>query len=63
MCLAKTTCRIDIENHQDTASHKPHPGAFVVPLEQDATEDAAHVDLSWRSRVVEFLRCFACEEP
>ncbi|KAF2279816.1 MFS general substrate transporter [Westerdykella ornata] len=37
------------------AVHGPH----IVPIEQEATEDVKHVNLTWRSWVVVFCCCFA----
>ncbi|KAF2711088.1 MFS general substrate transporter [Pleomassaria siparia CBS 279.74] len=39
--------------------HSKHAGSHIVPIEQEATEDARHVDLSWRSWLVVFVTCFA----
>lgn len=33
--------------------------AHIVPIQQEATEDVRHVDLSWRSWLVVFVTCFA----
>jgi hypothetical protein len=48
-----------IEGSHDVAHDKAHTQAHIVPLEEEATEDAKHVDLSWRSWVVVFVCCFA----
>jgi hypothetical protein len=31
----------------------------IVPIDQEATEDVKHVNLSWRSWMVVFCCCFA----
>ncbi|KAI1774455.1 MFS general substrate transporter [Hypoxylon cercidicola] len=43
--------------------HKPETGSKeeleVVPIDQEAVQDAYHVHLSWRSWLVVFITCFA----
>ncbi|KAH7411852.1 major facilitator superfamily domain-containing protein [Phaeosphaeria sp. MPI-PUGE-AT-0046c] len=48
-----------VESSNDGDHHKPHPNEHIVPIEQEATEDVKHIDLSWRSWVVVFVCCFA----
>jgi hypothetical protein len=43
----------------DAVHSKAHTEAHIAPLEQEAVEDARHIDLSWRSWVVVFVCCFA----
>lgn len=44
----------------DTERHDRRVSEFrIVPLEQEAVEDAIHIELSWRSWVVVFITCFA----
>ncbi|KAH3972028.1 hypothetical protein HBH98_001260 [Parastagonospora nodorum] len=46
-------------SHDERQHHKAHTGAHIVPIEQEVTEDARHIDLSWRSWTVVFVCCFA----
>lgn len=39
--------------------HSPH----IVPIDQEASENVQHVDLSWRSWIVVFCCCFAYALP
>jgi hypothetical protein len=48
-----------VEDGHDAPHRKSHTDAHIVPIEQEATEDVRHVDLSWRSWVVVFVCCFA----
>jgi len=48
-------------SHDESPHHKAHTGAHIVPIEQEVTEDARHIDLSWRSWTVVFVCCFAYE--
>ncbi|KAF2024007.1 MFS general substrate transporter [Setomelanomma holmii] len=48
-----------VEGDRDASHHKSHPEAHIVSLAQEATEDARHIDLSWRSWMVVFVCCFA----
>jgi hypothetical protein len=48
-----------IEDSHGVDHHKPHTNAHIVPIEQEAVEDAKHVNLSWRSWVVVSVCCFA----
>jgi hypothetical protein len=48
-----------IEGNHNAAHDKLHTEAHIVPIEQEATEDVQHIDLSWRSWVVVFVCCFA----
>jgi hypothetical protein len=48
-----------IEDSHNVNHHKPHTTAHIVPIEQEAVEDAKHINLSWRSWVVVFVCCFA----
>jgi hypothetical protein len=50
-----------VESSHDDHHHKTHTDAHIVPIEQEVTEDARHIDLSWRSWVVVFVCCFAYE--
>jgi hypothetical protein len=50
-----------IEDSHDLPHRKLHTDTHIVPIEQEATEDVRHVDLSWRSWVVVFVCCFAYE--
>ncbi|KAH7073994.1 major facilitator superfamily domain-containing protein [Paraphoma chrysanthemicola] len=47
--------QVETEHHAD---HSP-TATRVVPLAQEATENAKHIDLSWRSWVVVFICSFA----
>jgi hypothetical protein len=48
-----------LQDSHDAPYHKSHTDAHIVPIEQEATEDVRHVDLSWRSWIVVFVCCFA----
>lgn len=51
-----------VSHHQDPhASAGGHHGKqpVIVPIEEEALEDAEHVNLSWRSWLVVFITCFA----
>jgi hypothetical protein len=48
-----------IEDSHSVDHHKPHTNAHIVPIEQEAVEDAKHINLSWRSWVVVSVCCFA----
>jgi hypothetical protein len=48
-----------VEGNHDTLDHKPHHDTHIKTIEEEATEDATHVNLSWRSWVVVFVCCFA----
>lgn len=48
-----------IEGTHDIAPRNSITEPHIVPIEQEATEDAKHVELSWRSWVVVFVCCFA----
>ncbi|KAF2688931.1 MFS general substrate transporter [Lentithecium fluviatile CBS 122367] len=51
---------VNIESVHNTPHRKSHDvDAHIVPLEQEALEDAVHVDLTWRSWLVVFVTCFA----
>jgi hypothetical protein len=52
-----------VEDSHKLPHHKSHADAHIVPIEQEATEDVRHVDLSWRSWVVVFVCCFAYGIP
>jgi hypothetical protein len=43
----------------DTQSRKSFNQTHIAPIEQEATEDAKHINLSWRSWVVVFVCCWA----
>jgi len=48
------------ENHiVETHDAEPH----IVSIQQEAAEDARHIDLSWRSWLVVFITCFAYVLP
>lgn len=58
------------EGETPAVSHHPDPRAssdghhhgkqpVIVPIEEEALEDAEHVHLSWRSWLVVFITCFA----
>ncbi|KAH8723565.1 major facilitator superfamily domain-containing protein [Phaeosphaeriaceae sp. PMI808] len=47
------------ESSHDATHPKSHTQAHIVPIEQEAIEDAKHINLSWRSWVVVFICCFA----
>ena len=50
----------NVESVHGTSPHKSHDvDAHIVPLEQEAHEDAMHIDLTWRSWLVVFVTCFA----
>ncbi|ORY02176.1 major facilitator superfamily domain-containing protein [Clohesyomyces aquaticus] len=46
---------VNPSHHHHSHTHDAH----VVPIEQEANENAIHVDLSWRSWLVVFVTCFA----
>jgi hypothetical protein len=48
-----------VEESHDAPHRKSHTDAHIVPIEQEAIEDARHIDLSWRSWMVVFVCCFA----
>jgi hypothetical protein len=48
-----------VEESHDAPHRKSHTDAHTVPIEQEAIEDARHIDLSWRSWMVVFVCCFA----
>lgn len=48
-----------MEKREDRKSHEAH----IAPLQQEATEDTRHVNLSWRSWIVVFFCCFAYVLP
>jgi len=48
-----------IESTHASHHHEKYGGPRIVPIQQEATEDAIHVDLSWRSWLVVFVSCFA----
>ncbi|KAI0113934.1 major facilitator superfamily domain-containing protein [Nemania sp. FL0031] len=56
---------VDIEKHasqatpEEKAQASEHEDAAVVPIQQEAVEDAQHIQLSWRSWLVVFITCFA----
>ncbi|KAJ9161040.1 MFS general substrate transporter [Coniochaeta hoffmannii] len=39
--------------------HHHHKEINVIPIEQEAVQDAVHIDLTWRSWLVVFITCFA----
>jgi hypothetical protein len=48
------------ENVQGPTPHKSHDvDTHIVSLQQEAQEDAIHIDLTWRSWLVVFVTCFA----
>lgn len=58
------------EGEKPAVSHHPDPRASsdayhhgkqpaIVPIEEEALEDAEHIHLSWRSWLVVFITCFA----
>lgn len=58
------------EGEAPTVSHHSNPHASsdvhhegkqpaIVPIEEEALEDAEHIHLSWRSWLVVFITCFA----
>jgi hypothetical protein len=47
------------EGTHNTPSRKSFNQAHIAPIEQEATEDAKHINLSWRSWVVVFVCCWA----
>lgn len=52
-----------VSHHPDTraSSDVHHHGKqpAIVPIEEEALEDAEHIHLSWRSWLVVFITCFA----
>lgn len=52
-----------VSHHPDPrlSSDKDHHGKqpAIVPIEEEALEDAEHIHLSWRSWLVVFITCFA----
>ncbi|KAG8157455.1 hypothetical protein KVR01_012839 [Diaporthe batatas] len=52
-----------VSHHPDprVSSDKHHHGKqpAIVPIEEEALEDAEHIHLSWRSWLVVFITCFA----
>lgn len=52
-----------VTHHPDprVSSDKGHHGTqpAIVPIEEEALEDAEHIHLSWRSWLVVFITCFA----
>ncbi|KAI1377057.1 MFS general substrate transporter [Hypoxylon crocopeplum] len=46
-----------VEDQKSSSAYKEE--REVVPIEQEAVEDAYHVHLSWRSWLVVFITCFA----
>ena len=50
----------NVEHVDGAPSRKSHDGgAHIVPLQQEAHENAIHIDLTWRSWLVVFVTCFA----
>jgi hypothetical protein len=47
-----------VENAANTDHRKSHE-ARIVPLAEEAQEDARHINLSWRSWIVVFFCCWA----
>jgi hypothetical protein len=60
----KEEVQIESAPNQDIHDHH-HYGldARIVPIQQEAVEDAKHINLSWRSWLVVFVTCFAYETP
>lgn len=56
----KEDVQIESAPNQDNHDHH-HYGhdARIVPIQQEAVEDARHINLSWRSWLVVFITCFA----
>lgn len=48
-----------VEGVNDTPTRKSFTHARIAPIEEEALEDAKHVNLSWRSWVVVFVCCWA----
>lgn len=50
-----------VEDSHSASDYKHHdsPGAHIVPIQQEATEDVVAIKLSWRSWMVVFVTCFA----
>jgi hypothetical protein len=61
---SKEEVHIESVPNQDNHDHY-HYGldARIVPIQQEAVEDAKHINLSWRSWLVVFITCFAYETP
>jgi hypothetical protein len=52
--------KTNVEHRHDPSLRKSHDvDAHIVPLQQEAHEDAMHIDLTWRSWLVVFVTCFA----
>ncbi|KAF2182867.1 MFS general substrate transporter [Zopfia rhizophila CBS 207.26] len=47
------------EVHQVDKHHSHNAELHIVPIEQEAKEDARHINLSWRSWLIVFITCFA----
>jgi hypothetical protein len=55
-----TNEKASVEHRHDPSLRKSHDvDAHIVPLQQEAHEDAMHIDLTWRSWLVVFVTCFA----
>ena len=48
-----------VAQHVPEPQHRHFKEIDVVPLEQEAVQDAVHIDLGWRSWLVVFITCFA----
>lgn len=51
------------EKNEISQGETAHPPKYddhgIVPIEEEAQQDAQHINLSWRSWVVVFVTCFA----
>lgn len=45
--------------HASVDRHHDSKQPTIVPIEEEALEDAEHIHLSWRSWLVVFITCFA----
>ena len=59
----KEDVQIESAPNQDNHDHHYRHDARIVPIQQEAVEDARHINLSWRSWLVVFITCFAYETP
>jgi hypothetical protein len=50
------------ESTNRSGHQKPHE-AHIVTLQEEALEDARHINLSWRSWIVVFFCCWAYVLP
>ena len=61
---SKEDMQIESALNQDNHDHHHHGlDARIVPIQQEAVEDARHINLSWRSWLVVFITCFAYKNP